>query len=330
MADIQNLVIVALVLFVDLVAEVDTAFGQNIREPVHGLAALIGPDLCQTAAGVALTPVAQVAHGVLLAHVVAVLLLLLGAAGCQRIPDAAGHIVTKLLDEDGLGTSLGGSSRRKGTRRTSTHHQNLAVHGLLDIALCNLRLLAQPVGGRGGLLGGLLCRVDGTAAGLLDAVCHSVLHGLAGDGCTGHAIDLAGLGVHDLLNELVLGCNADALGLAGEIQLHLGDGVGIKGDSGGDLAHALGSSGVGAGGVDTGCTGNAGGATGCIAGSQTGSGDTAHGSCCCDLQKSFTGDLFHHNSFLFLLVSLYRQKSIAVLVKNITFTSKEKEDIISL
>ena len=329
-AHIQNLVIVALVLFVDLVAEVDAAFGQNIREPIHGLAALIGPDLCQTTAGVALTPVAQVAHGVLLAYVIAVLLLLLGAAGCQRIPDAAGHIMTKLLDEDGLGTSLGGSGGSKSTGRTGTHHQNLAVHSLLDIALGDLRCLTQPVGGRGGFLGGLLCRVDGTAAGLLDAVCHSVLHGLAGDGCTGHAVDLAGLGVHDLLNELVLGCNADALGLAGEVQFHLGDGVGIKGDSGGDLAHALGSSGVGAGGVDTGCTGNAGGATGCIAGSQTGSGDTAHGSSCCDLQKSFTGDLFHHNSFLFLLVSSYRQKSIAVLVKSITFTNKEKEDIISL
>ena len=207
--------------------------------------------------------------------------------------------MTKLLDEDGLGTSLGGSGGSKGTGRTGTHHQNLAVHGLLDIALGDLRCLTQPVGGRGGLLGGLLCRVDGTAAGLLDAVCHSVLHGLAGDGCTGHAVDLAGLGVHDLLNELVLGCNADALGLAGEVQLHLGDGVGIKGDSGGDLAHALGSSGVGAGGVDAGCTGSAGGATGCIAGSQTSSGHTAHSSSGSDLQKTFARDFFHNYSFLF-------------------------------
>ena len=63
---------------------------------------------------------------------------------------------------------------------------------------------------------------------------------------------------------------------------------------------------------------------------QTGSGDTAHGSSCCDLQKSFTGDLFHNNSFLFLIYPSHRQKSIAVLVKSITFTNKEKEDIISL
>ena len=238
--------------------------------------------------------------------------------------------MTKLLDEDGLGTSLGGSSGSKGTGRTGTHHQNLAVHGLLDVALGNFRLLAQPVGGGGSLLSGLLCRVDGTAAGLLDAVCHSVLHSLAGDGGTGDAVDLAGLGIHDLLDQLVLGSAADALGLAGEVQFHLGDGVGIKGDGGGDLAHALGSGGVGAGGVDAGCTGSTGGAVGCIAGSQTGSGDTAHGCGGCDLQKSFAGDLFHDNSFLFLLVSSYRQNFIAVLVKSITFTSKEKEDIISL
>ena len=72
----------------------------------QSMVALIGPDLCQTAAGVSLTPVAQVAHGVLLADVVAVLLLLLGAAGSQRVADAAGHVVAELFDQDGLGTGL--------------------------------------------------------------------------------------------------------------------------------------------------------------------------------------------------------------------------------
>ena len=305
MAHVQHLVVVALVLFVDLVAEVDAALGQYVGEPVDGLTAAVCPHLCQAATGIALAPIAQVAHSVLLVHVIAVLLLLLGAAGSQRVADAGG---------------------------TGTHHQHLTFHGLLDVALGHFGLLAQPVGGGGSLLGGLLSGVDGTAAGLTDAVGHSVLHGLAGHGGTGHTVDLAGLSVHHLLDQLVLGGLADAVGLAGQVQLYLGDAGSVKGHRGGDLAHALGGGGVGAGGVDAGCTGrcSSGGAAGCIAGSQTGCGDAAHGSGCCDFQKSFTRDLFHHNFFLFLLVSSYRQNLIAVLVKSITFTSKEKEDIISL
>ena len=238
--------------------------------------------------------------------------------------------MAELFDQDGLGTGLGRGGSGKAAGRTGTHHQHLTLHGLLDVALGHFGLLAQPVGGGGSLLGGLLRGVDGTAAGLTDAVGHSVLHSLAGHGGTGHTVDLAGLSVHHLLDQLVLGGLADAVGLAGEVQLHLGDGIGIKGDSSGDLAHALGSSGVGTGGVDAGC---AGGAAGCIAGSQPGSGDAAHGSGCCDFQKSFTRDLFHNkvpfSSFSSCFVPEW-QKCFAILVKSITFTTKEKEVIISL
>ncbi len=123
---------------------------------------------------------------------------------------------------------------------------------------------------------------------------HGVLHGLAGDSGTGHAVDLAGLGVQHLLDQLILGGLADAVGLAGEVQLHLGDAGGVEGDGGGDLAHALGGGGVGAGGVDASGTGrSSGGTAGGVAGGQTGGGDTAHGSCGGDLQKAFAGDLFH-------------------------------------
>ena len=293
-AHVQCLVVIVVTLLVDFMAEVDTTLGQHIGEPVDGLAAAVCPHLGQTAAGVALAPVAQVAHGVLLGNVVAVLLLLLGAAGCQRVADAAGHVVAKLLDEDGLGSSLGGSGGSKGTGRTGTDHQHLAVHSALDIALGHFRLLSQPVGGGGSFLGGLLGGVDDAAAGLLDAVGHGVLHSLAGDSGTGHAVDLAGLGVQHLLDQLILGGLADAVGLAGEVQLHLGDAGGVEGDGGRDLAHALGGGGVGAGGVDASGTGrSSGGAAGDVAGGQTGGGDTAHGSCGGDLQKSFTGDLFH-------------------------------------
>ena len=334
-AHVQHLVVVVVMLFVDLVAEVDAALGQYVGEPVDGLTAAVCPHLCQAAAGIALAPIAQVAHSVLLVHVIAVLLLLLGAAGSQRVADAAGHVVAELFDQDGLGTGLGRGGSGKGTRRTSTHHQHLTLHGLLDVALGHFGLLAQPVGGGGSLLGGLLSGVDGTAAGLTDAVGHSVLHSLAGHGGTGHTVDLAGLSVHHLLDQLVLGGLADAVGLAGQVQLHLGDAGSVKGHRGGDLAHALGGGSVGAGGVDAGCTGgcSSGGAAGCIAGSQTGCGDAAHGSGCCDFQKAFAGDLFHNkvpfSSFSSCFVPEW-QKCFAILVKSITFTTKEKEVIISL
>ena len=83
-AHVQCLVVIVVTLLVDLMAEADTTLGQHIGEPVDGLAAAVCPHLGQTAAGVALAPVAQVAHSVLLGNVIAVLLLLLGAAGCQR------------------------------------------------------------------------------------------------------------------------------------------------------------------------------------------------------------------------------------------------------
>ena len=118
-------------------------------------------------------------------------------------------------------------------------------------------------------------------------------------------------------------------------ELHLGDAGSVKGHRGGDFAHALGGGGVGARGVDAGCTGrcSSGGAAGCIAGSQTGCGDAAHGGSGSDLQKAFAGDLFHNkvpfSSFSSCFVPEW-QKCFAILVKSITFTTKEKEVIISL
>ena len=130
---------------------------------------------------------------------------------------------------------------------------------------------------------------------------------------------------HDALSDTLY--TADVGSFFRNVYLDIGDGVGIKGHRDSHGTHTGGRGTISTRRIQTSC---AGGAAGSIAGSQTGSGDTAHGCCGCDLQKSFTGDLFHDNSFLFLLYPSYRQNLIAVLVKSITFICKEKEVITSV
>ncbi len=72
MADIQEFVVRGQLVVVDLVQEAHAALGQTVGEPVYGLAGVVSPELGKTAAGITLTPVAQVANGRLFVHIVAV------------------------------------------------------------------------------------------------------------------------------------------------------------------------------------------------------------------------------------------------------------------
>jgi len=67
---------------------------------------------------------------------------------------------------------------------------------------------------------------------------------------SGDAVDLSAVGSHDLADKLILGGLADGGGLAGDIQEDLGDAVCVKGCRHGDGAHAGGSGGIGARGIE--------------------------------------------------------------------------------
>ena len=169
--------------------------------------------------------------------------------------------------------------------------------------------------------------LDRLALGLCDTGIGSGLDCLGRNGGTTYVVHLGTLCLQNDIGKMVTLYTADVGSFFRNVYLDIGDGVGIKGHRDSHGTHTGGRGTISTRRIQTSC---AGGAAGSIAGSQTGSGDTAHGCCGCDLQKSFTGDLFHDNSFLFLLYPSYRQNLIAVLVKSITFICKEKEVITSV
>ena len=199
-----------------------------------------------------------------------------------------------------LAAVLGDAAHGCHTGNAAAHHGHIHVHRLGDLALVDLRLGAQPVVLRSG--SGAVCAVCLDAHGLLDAAGSRLLDGIGGDGSAGDVIDLGTLCGHDGLLQGGCGHAADALGLVGSIDDHLGDGGLAEGHGHLHLTDAGGRAGVGTGGVD-GIAGSGGAGRSCgVAGSQCTGGNTAHGGSGGDLQKAFAGDLFHLD-FLFLLIN---------------------------
>ena len=214
------------------------------------------------------------------------------------------HIAV-LLDDTEVQALGSGISSSEHTAVAGTHDEDVGVHGLGDGSLVDVRLLAQPIGlVTGGQLNGSysclsLCLCKAALGGLL--------HGIGGDGRAGHAVDLVRAGVQQLVLQLLGSSSAVGSGLAGGIDHNVGHSAVREGH--GDLdgrGNALGSAGVGTGGVAACYTGGSGGGGACsVAGSQCTGGDTGHGSGSGDLQKAFTRDLVHawmilSSLFLFL------------------------------
>ena len=190
----------------------------------------------------------------------------------------------------------------------AAHHGHIHVNGLGDLALVDLRLGTQPV-----LIGGrcssvAACGVD--AHCLLDAACGGLLDGVGGDGSAGDVVDLGALSSHQGVLQGG-GCHAaDALGLVGGVNDHVGDGGLAEGHGDLHLTDAGGGAGISAGGVD-GLAGGGGSAAGraCVAGGQCAGGNAAHSGSGGNLQEAFTRDLFLECSLLFLLSTFSGRKS---------------------
>ena len=163
-------------------------------------------------------------------------------------------------------------------------------------------LHGHPVGDDGlGLVG--IGSLGGDALGLVDAALRRLADGVGRQGRAGHAVDLAGLGIQHLLNQLLCGVLAVACGLAGNVQLNVGDLLGVKGHGDLHFADALRRSGVGAGGVGAGCRARSGGGTaGAVAGGQSPGCDTAHGGGRSQLQEVFAGNLLVRRNIILSFV----------------------------
>ena len=231
----------------------------------------------------------------------------LSGGSCRSAPyPVAGVLhVGILLDDAEVQAICGSISSSEHTAVTCAHDEDIGVHGLGDGSLVDVRLLAQPIGL---VTGGQLHAGDHSLAlSLCKAALGSLLHGIGGDGGTGHAVDLGRTGSQQLLAQLVGSGSAERGGLAGGIDHNVGHSTVREGH--GDLdgrGNTLSSSGVGTGGIGACCTGGSGGGGTCsVAGSQCTGGDTRHGSGSGDLQKAFTRNLVHawmilSSLFLFL------------------------------
>ena len=207
---------------------------------------------------------AQLCHQLVLVHFHAGFL---GSSGAHSAdPVALVHAAHALFDHQHLCAlrSSAGSGHQAGI--ACAHHQNIGLDGLGDVAFGHFRSGAQPVGiaAHGHIVGhGHVAALhDGTAAGLTDAVGHSLLDSLAGLGGTGHAVNGAALCAEHLVCQLFGGSSTHVLSLAGGIHHHVGNAGLVKGDGNGHIAAVtLGGSGVGAGSVHS--TGSAGGRRRC-------------------------------------------------------------------
>ena len=104
----------------------------------------------------------------------------------------------------------------------AAHDCHIHINGLGDLALVDLRLGTQPVLIGGRCSGVAACGVD--AHCLLDAACGGLLDGVGGDGSAGDVVDLGALSSHQGVLQGG-GCHAaDALGLVGGVNDHVGDG----------------------------------------------------------------------------------------------------------
>ena len=108
------------------------------------------------------------------------------------------------------------------------------------------------------------------------SVGHGVQDGIAGDGGTGHCVDLGALCLHECFLKICCRIHCKGDGLLGGIHLYLGDGTVAEGHSDGDGVGAGLSGSVGAGGVDAGIAAGRG-SLSAAGGKGTGS-DAGHGS----------------------------------------------------
>ena len=198
-----------------------------------------------------------------------------------------------LLESSHQTAVLGDAAAGGNACDAAAHDCHIHVNGLGDLALVDLRLGTQPV-----LIGG---RCSGVAACGVDA------H----DGSAGDVVDLGALSSHQGVFQGG-GCHAaDALGLVGGVNDHVGDGGLAEGHGDLHLTDAGSGAGISAGGVD-GLAGRGGGAAGraCVAGGQCAGGNAAHSGSGGNLQEAFTRDLFHLEcSLLFLLSTFSGRKS---------------------
>ena len=284
-------VAVAVVVAAGLVPQLHAAVSQTIAVPVDGLSGLLAEQAHQALVDVTGCDLGHLGDVIELVDLGAPFLLVTAVDGAQVVADAAaGHLV----DDQGLCAVLGSAAGCKQAARAAADHQNFGLEGVHDVAVSDDGSGAQPlrgavVHGLGGLVGG------GQTHGLLNAACGCLLHGLAGDGGTGNAVDLRALGGHQCFLEVRSGIHSQCDGLLGGVHLHFGDGTVAEGHGDG---HGTGTglgSGVGARGIDARVAGGSRGAVclAVVAGSQTGSRHAGHGSRRSDLQKALTREFFH-------------------------------------
>ena len=287
--------------------ELDAGLGQRVRvdlvqPPVHSAAAVLGKlhHQCGVCLAVGLHhPVVHKLHFVHLGHTVAQQVVRVDVTDivADRPPALAGHgfqhqNVLALFGQLTVAAQAG---------IAHTDDGNVNIVGLGDLTVRDGFRGGAPAGS---LLRSFRGRHCSASHSLCDAVVHALLHSIAGNGCTGHAVDGAVLGFQQLLDQVILCGLTNGVGLTGQIQLDVSNGCLAEGGGHGDIAHALGRGSVGARGVL--CSGRrcsrAAGSS--IAGSQCAGGDAAHGSSRSQLQKAFARDLFHlGGSFRFSLSS---------------------------
>ena len=208
-----------------------------------------------------------------------------GVAGA--VPAADAGVSGALFDHEGLVALAAGVGAGAETAVARADDQEVGVEGFFDVTFGNFGGLAQPVGRSGvGLIVGDDFHGD-LALGLLDALVGGFHDGVGGHGRTGDSVDLSALILHQGIAQILGGELADGRGLTGDVQDHVGDGVGAEGHGDHDGADAGGSGGVGAGGVD---------ALGLIGkGGHTGDGRQGHGGGAGQraLEKIAAGKLFH-------------------------------------
>ena len=298
----------AFVIAARLVPELNAPLGQPVAIPVDGLAGLLGPELYQPLIQTACGGLGHLGNIIKLVDLGAPFLLVTAVDGAQIVPHTAG---SQLVNDQGLGAVLPRAAGSEQTAGAAAHHQDFGVQGLDDLAVGDLRLVAQP--GRGAVVhGNRLFLFHSQAHSLLDAAGCRLLDRFGSDGCARNAVDLGALGGHQSLLELFGRVDSHINGLLGGVYLHLGDGAVAEGHGNGDRAHASLGSGIGARGVDAGVARGCGGSccfTAVLASGQGRCGGGAHSRHGSNAQKTFAGNLFHRFFSFFLMICRLTQSA---------------------
>ena len=298
----------AFVIAARLVPELNAPLGQPVAIPVDGLAGLLGPELYQPLIQTACGGLGHLGNIIKLVDLGAPFLLVTAVDGAQIVPHTAG---SQLVNDQGLGAVLPRAAGSEQTASAAAHHQDFGVQGLDDLAVGDLRLVAQP--GRGAVVhGNRFFLFHSQAHSLLDAAGRRLLDRFGSDGCARNAVDLGALGGHQGLLELLGRVDSHINGLLGGVYLHLGDGAVAEGHGNGNCAHASLGSGIGTRGVDAGVARGCGGSccfTAVLASGQGRCGGGAHSRHGSNAQKTFAGNLFHRFFSFFLMICRLTQSA---------------------